>query len=98
MRYDNPTRVQLEARLQEPGLVILADTLDDGWHLTIDGKPAPILQANRLMRGAAVSSGTHTLVYTFEPVLGPAWYRDFADQPVGISSVLRFTRRFDPYH
>jgi len=67
VRYDNPTRVQLETRLQKPGLVILADIFDSGWRLTIDGNPAPILRANLLMRGAAVSAGTHILVYTFEP-------------------------------
>jgi hypothetical protein len=68
VRYDNSTRVQLETRLQEPGLVILADVFDIGWRLTIDGLPAPILRSNLLMRAAAVSAGTHTLVYTFEPV------------------------------
>ena len=30
--------------------------------------PAPIFRTNRLMRGAAVPSGKHTLVYTFEPM------------------------------
>jgi hypothetical protein len=67
IRYDNPERVQLETRLQKPGLVILADIFDSGWRLTIDGNPAPILRANLLMRGAAVPAGTHILVYTFEP-------------------------------
>ena len=36
--------------------------------LTIDGKAAPIYRANRLMRGAAVPSGEHSLVYTYEPM------------------------------
>ena len=57
VRYDNPTRVQLEAHLQEPGLVILADTFDRGWRLTIDGKPAPVLRANVLMRGGGCLLG-----------------------------------------
>jgi hypothetical protein len=62
-----PQRVKLLARLDRPGLVILADTYYPGWRLTIDGKPAPILRANRMMRGAAVPAGQHTLVYTYEP-------------------------------
>ena len=65
-RYE-PQRVELRARLDRPGLVILADTYYPGWHLTVDGQPAPVLRANRLMRGAAVSAGEHKLVYTYEP-------------------------------
>jgi hypothetical protein len=64
---DEPQRVELRAMLKWPGLVILADTYYPGWRLTIDGTPAPILRANRMMRGAAVAAGEHTLVYTFRP-------------------------------
>jgi hypothetical protein len=63
-----PQRVELRARLRRPGLVILADTLYPGWRLTIDGRPAPILRANRMMRGAAVEAGEHTLVYVYDPL------------------------------
>jgi hypothetical protein len=62
-----PQRVELKATLERPGLVILADTYYPGWHLTIDGRPAPIFRANRVMRGAAVPGGEHQLVYTYEP-------------------------------
>ena len=61
-----PQRVELRAALERPGLVILADTDYPGWRLTIDGKPASIFRANRMMRGAAVPAGEHTLVYTYE--------------------------------
>jgi hypothetical protein len=63
-----PQRVELKARLNRPGLVILADTFYPGWHLTIDDRPATILRANRLMRGAAVRAGEHTLVYDYDPL------------------------------
>jgi hypothetical protein len=65
--YPTPQRIELEATLEFPGIVILADVFYPGWKLTIDGIPAPIYQVNRLMRGAAVTSGTHRLVYTYEP-------------------------------
>lgn len=48
-----------------PGLVILADVVDPGWDLTIDGTAAPIWRTNRMMRGALVPAGEHTLVYTY---------------------------------
>jgi hypothetical protein len=65
---DEPQLVELRAVLKWPGLVILADSYYPGWHLTIDGTPAPIVRANRMMRGAAVAAGEHTLVYTFRPL------------------------------
>jgi hypothetical protein len=67
VKYE-PQRVELRATLERPGLVILADTNYPGWQLTLDGQPAPILRANRLMRGATVPAGEHTLVYTYDPV------------------------------
>lgn len=63
----SPVRVEIQARMDSPGLVVLADVYYPGWKLTIDGKPSTIYRANRLMRGAAVPSGTHDLVYTYEP-------------------------------
>jgi hypothetical protein len=63
----HPLRVELRAVLDRPGLVILADADYPGWRLTIDGRPAPIYRANRLMRAAALPAGEHTLVYTYEP-------------------------------
>jgi hypothetical protein len=62
-----PQRVEIDAELDRPGLVVLADIDYPGWRLTIDGAEAPIYRANRLMRGAAVKSGKHHLVYTYEP-------------------------------
>ena len=62
-----PLRVELKVSLDSPGLVILADTYYPGWRLTIDGNATPILRANRMMRGAVVPAGLHTLVYTYEP-------------------------------
>jgi hypothetical protein len=67
VRYPSPQRVEVEARLESPGLVILADVHYPGWELTIDGTPAPIYRANRVMRGAAVPAGRHRLVYTYAP-------------------------------
>jgi uncharacterized membrane protein YfhO len=66
--YPDPRQAILEVRLDSPGLVILADVYYPGWELTIDGKPAPIYRVNGSMRGAAVRSGAHRLVYTFAPL------------------------------
>ncbi len=62
-----PQRVEMTAKLERPGLVILADVFYPGWKLTVDGQPQEIVRANRMMRGALVPSGTHKLVYVYEP-------------------------------
>jgi hypothetical protein len=63
-----PQSVELQVTMNRPGLVVLADLYYPGWHLAIDGTPAPILRTNRMMRGAAVPAGKHTLLYTYRPV------------------------------
>jgi hypothetical protein len=63
----DPGRVELAADLRAPGVIVLAETYYPGWELTIDGKPAPILRVNRMMRGAAAEAGPHRLVYTYRP-------------------------------
>jgi hypothetical protein len=62
-----PQRVELDATLQRPGVVVLSDIFYPGWHLTIDGVEATIYQVNLMMRGALVLAGKHHLVYTYRP-------------------------------
>src|SRR5262249_19706884 len=65
--YPNPQCVELDAKLELPGIVVLADIYYPGWKLTIDGQPAKVYRVNQAMRGAAVPAGTHRLIYTYEP-------------------------------
>jgi hypothetical protein len=62
-----PQRVELDATLERPGVVVLADVFYPGWRIEINGKVAPILRANRAMRGALVQAGKSHLVFTYEP-------------------------------
>jgi hypothetical protein len=65
--YPSPEEAVLEVGLDSPGIVVLADVDYPGWELAIDGKPAPIYRVNGVMRGAAVFSGNHRLVYKYAP-------------------------------
>jgi hypothetical protein len=64
--YD-PQRVVIDVVLASPGLLILADTFDTGWRLTVDGAAARIFRANQMMRAAALGAGRHHLVFHYEP-------------------------------
>ena len=65
--HADPQRIEVHANLLQPGLVVLAALHYPGWKLEVDGTPTPILRANRMMRGAFVPEGNHTLVYTYCP-------------------------------
>ena len=69
--YD-PLRVEIEAKLAEPGMVVLCDQFYPGWTLTVETagqgtRNVPIERANRVMRGARLEAGTHRLIYRFRP-------------------------------
>ena len=46
----------------------MSDAYYPGWTLTVDGRPAEILRANRAMRGVALPAGVHRLVFRYEPL------------------------------
>jgi hypothetical protein len=70
----SPNRVVLRATLGCRGLVVLGDTWYPGWQATIDGRPAPLLEAYGMLRGVVVEGGTHLIEMRYRPlsVLGGA--------------------------
>ena len=62
-----PTRVVISAKMQTPGLVVLADLWDRGWRVYLGGKPAPILRTNHAIRGVEVPAGELRLEFRYQP-------------------------------
>jgi hypothetical protein len=62
-----PTRIAVTARMETPGLVVLADLWFEGWKAELNGEPAPILRTNYALRGVAVPAGESKLVFSYEP-------------------------------
>ena len=54
---DDPEQVEIEANMQTPGYVLLADRWDPGWKATVNGQPTAILRADHAFRAVAVPSG-----------------------------------------
>jgi hypothetical protein len=65
---DGPLSVAMTALLRSPGLVVVSDLYYPGWEVTVDGVPAEILRTNRAMRGVILPSGTHRLVFRYNPL------------------------------
>ena len=64
---DEPEEVTVEARLDAPGLLVLADGHHPGWSAWVDGHEAPILLTNGAFRGVTLPTGTHRVVFRYRP-------------------------------
>jgi len=49
-----------------PSVLLLNDAYDPEWKVLVDGRPAPLLRCNFIMRGAPVPAGTHTVEFKYE--------------------------------
>jgi hypothetical protein len=61
------TRVRITADSPRPALVVLTDSNYPGWNAYVDGEKTPLLEANYLFRGVAISAGRHTIEFVYEP-------------------------------
>ena len=62
-----PTRIKIAVDMETPGLVVLADLWDKGWHATVNGQPATILRADHALRGVVLPAGKATLEFRYAP-------------------------------
>jgi len=62
-----PDRLRVEAVLEQPGWVVLADGYDPGWKARLDGQSADVLRADVGLRAVAVPAGAHVLEMTYRP-------------------------------
>ena len=62
-----PGLVVIEADLARRGMVIDSDTFYPGWVATVDGKPAPILEAYGCLRGVVVDGGRRRIEMRYQP-------------------------------
>jgi len=60
-------RVQIDARLSEPGILVLTDAFYPGWKVRVDGKEQKILRANYLFRGVELPAGNHKVEFIYDP-------------------------------
>jgi len=62
-----PTRVTVSVKMETPGLVVLTDLWDKGWHAYLNGERVPILRANHAVRGVCVPAGSGIVEFRYEP-------------------------------
>ena len=64
--YENQV-VNIQASLNQPGMLVLADSFYPGWNAYVNGRQAKVYRANLFFRAVQLSSGTHTVEFRYEP-------------------------------
>jgi hypothetical protein len=73
LRTARPQRVDLDVRLQQPGVVVLSDLYYPGWlAMRVDEQgnqiePLRIFRTNRFMRGVWLPAGKHRVSFRYHP-------------------------------
>lgn len=62
-----PREVRLEATLERPGLVVVADAWDEGWVAEVAGEARPVERVDHALRGVWVDAGRSEVVLRYEP-------------------------------
>jgi uncharacterized membrane protein YfhO len=69
VHYD-ANRVEIVAETPGPAVLVLADTYYPGWQAIVDGRAAPVLAANGLVRAVPLpDGGRHVVEIRFRPPL-----------------------------
>ena len=71
---DQPQRVEIDADMKQPGLLVVNDLFYPGWYAEVtsaDGRrtQVPILRTNRIMRGVVLPAGKHRVAFVYRPPL-----------------------------
>jgi hypothetical protein len=64
---DEDTRVELDAELDQDGMLVLSDSFYPGWRATVDGEEQEIHAVNHLFRGVMLPAGRHHVVFEYRP-------------------------------
>ena len=60
-------RVEIEAVVDEPSYLVLADLYYPGWYVSVDARPADMLCIDTVFRAVYLSSGEHRVVFSYRP-------------------------------
>jgi hypothetical protein len=60
-------RIEIEAQLPKPGLLVLSEIWYPGWQVVVDGYAQPVEQVAGILRGVSLDKGTHRAVFVYNP-------------------------------
>jgi Bacterial membrane protein YfhO len=62
-----PDAMTVETTSDAPGLLVLSEIYDPGWHAYVDGRRVDVLPTDYVLRGVPVPAGTLTVEVRYEP-------------------------------
>lgn len=65
----SPNRLVLNVRTSKDGVFVYRDIISDDWSVTVDGVQRPLLKADLVFKGVALSPGQHEVVFEYNPTL-----------------------------
>jgi hypothetical protein len=80
-----PERIRLEAKSDQPGLVVLSETWDPNWRAYVDGEEVEMYRANYLFRAVPIPAGESSVELRYEP---PALRLGLAVTAVTVAAAL----------
>ena len=69
----SPKDIKLHTRAGTPTVLLLNDKYDPHWSVLVDGKPAPLLRCNFIMRGVYLPAGEHNVEFYFSLPMKPLY-------------------------
>jgi hypothetical protein len=70
-RFEN-TDLQARCQAERAAVAVFVEAMAPGWSAEVDGRPAPLLRANLLMRAVTLTPGAHTIRLRYAPPGLPA--------------------------
>jgi hypothetical protein len=64
------TEVLIDVEAPQAGWLVLNDPYQPWWRAEIDGRAAPLLRANGIVRAVPVPAGRHRVRFVFRPFVG----------------------------
>ena len=61
-----PKRVELEADVKSPSVLLLDDKYSPHWHAWVNGEPAEMLRCNYIVRGLYLKPGHYDIVFRYQ--------------------------------
>jgi Bacterial membrane protein YfhO len=60
-------KIEIEATMDSPGLLVLSDTFYPGWRASVDGKKEAVHPTDEALRSIFLGTGTHRVTFTYSP-------------------------------